>query len=277
MSSVATLTANPGGASKLGAFLRQLAPACLSVALFVCVWWAATDVLQLFSPAILPSPGDVARSAWSLATDGGLFRGGLYEANLFGHALLSLRRVCLAWVAAVGVAVPLGLLLGAVPAFERYAGLSVRILSQIPPIAFVPLAIVWFGLGELPILFIIFVGALWTMLGNVVAGVHAVPPVLLRVARSQGASKVQVFTRVILPATLPYLFAGLRLSFGIAWVAIVAAELVASSSGLGYLIMHARRILASGDIVVGMCTIAILGVAFDALFRVIERKICRWK
>jgi len=261
------------GATWLG---RRL-PGILSVGLFFAAWWAVTDGLGLFAPTILPSPAEVGRSAYSLATEGGLFQGGLYEANLFGHALLSLRRVCIAWLLAVGVAVPLGLLMGAVPAFERYTGLAVRILSQIPPLAFVPLAIVWFGLGELPILFIIFIGALWTMLANVVTGVRAVPPILLRAARSQGASEPQIFGRVILPATLPYLFAGLRISFGVAWVAIVAAELVASSSGLGYLIMHARRILASGDIVVGMGTIAVLGIAFDNLFRLAERRVCRWK
>lgn len=249
----------------------------LSLLAVIAAWWLATSGLGLFTPMILPSPVDVVSSAISLATDGGLFKGGLYEANLFGHILMSLRRVCLAWSAAVALALPLGLLIGALPAVERYIGLSLRILSQIPPIAYVPLAIVWFGLSELPILFIIFIGALWTMLMNVIAGVHKVPVVLLRAGRSQGASEFQLFCRVIIPAALPDITVGLRLSFGIAWVAIVAAELVASSSGLGYLIMHARRILASGDIMVGMACIAVLGVTFNAFFRAVERRVCRWK
>lgn len=277
MATAATVPEASSSADTARAWILRILPGAVSVGLFFAAWWAVTDGFGVFAPTILPSPAEVARSAFALASEGGLFKGGLYEANLFGHALLSLRRVCIAWLLAVSAAVPLGLLMGAVPAFERYSGLSVRILSQIPPLAFVPLAIVWFGLGELPILFIIFVGALWTMLANVVAGVHAVPPILLRAARSQGASEPQIFLRVILPATLPYLFAGLRISFGIAWVAIVAAELVASSSGLGYLIMHARRILASGDIVVGMASIAVLGIAFDSLFRFVERRVCRWK
>jgi len=243
----------------------------------ILVWWLATAGLGIFNPILLPSPLDVVTSAVALVTDGGLTHGGLYEANLFGHMLISLRRVFLAWLAAVGLALPVGLLMGAIPAFGRYTRLSVEILSQIPPIAYVPLAIIWFGLGEMPILFIIFVGALWVMLMNVVAGVRNVPTLLLRVARSQGASESQIFWRVFLPASLPYIFAGLRISFGVAWVAIVAAELVASSSGLGYLIMHARRILASSDIIVGMACIGLLGVAFDLLFRMAERRICRWK
>jgi ABC-type nitrate/sulfonate/bicarbonate transport system, permease component len=167
--------------------------------------------------------------------------------------------------------------LGAWPGISRYTDLAIRILSQVPPIAYIPLAIVWFGLGETPILFIIFIGAMWTMLTSVESGIQNVPPILLRAARSQGASEPQVFWRVILPAALPYIFTGMRVSFGIAWVAIVAAELVASSSGLGYLIEHARRILASSDIIVGMACIGALGVTFDALFRAIERRARRWK
>jgi len=276
MTQAATIPDLTGGTESRSAFARRVLPGIVSAGLFFAAWWTVTDGLELFSPIILPSPIEVGRSAISLAT-GSLFNGGLYQANLFGHALLSLRRVFIGWLFAVGMAIPLGLLMGAVPTFWRYTGLSVRIFSQVPPIAFMPLAIVWFGLGELPILFIIFIGTFWTMLNNVIAGVNAVPPILLRAARSQGASGSQIFVRVMLPAMFPYLFVGLRVSFGIAWVSIVAAELVASSSGLGYLIMHAMNLLASGDVIVGMGTIAIIGIAFDHFFRVVERKVCRWK
>lgn len=256
---------------------RSIVNRTMSLVAVVAIWWLVTDVLGLFSPIILPSPVDVFQSALSLATNGNLSGGGLYEANLFGHILLSLRRVCIAWLAAIAIAIPFGVLIGAVSTFERYIGLSVQILSQVPPIAYIPFAIVWFGLGETPILFIIFIGALWTMLINVVSGVRGVPDILVRVARSQGATEFQILWRVILPAALPYVFTGMRVSFGVAWVSIVAAELIASSSGLGYLIMHARRILASSDIIVGMACIGGVGVAFDLLFRALERRLCRWK
>lgn len=257
--------------------MQSLAIRVASIGMIVAAWWVVTDALPLFSPIILPSPGDVVKSAYSLARDGGLTSGGLYEANLLGHILISLRRVLIAWACAVAVALPLGFALGAWPDVSRYVDLTVRIASQVPPIAFIPLAIVWFGLGEAPILFIIFIGALWAMLTSVESGVRSVPQLLVRAARSQGASDAPVFTRVILPAALPYVFTGMRVSFGVAWVAIVAAELVASSSGLGYLIEHARRILASSDIVVGMICIGMLGVTFDALFRALENRLCRWK
>lgn len=257
--------------------MQSLAIRGSSIVILVAVWWLLTDAIPLFSPIILPSPFDVVKSAVTLVTEGGLESGGLYEANLLGHILISLRRVFVAWACAVALALPLGFVLGAWPAVSRYVDLSLRIASQVPPIAFIPLAIVWFGLGEAPILFIIFIGALWAMLTSVESGVRSVPPLLVRAARSQGASELQVFLRVILPAALPYVFTGMRVSFGIAWVAIVAGELVASSSGLGYLIEHARRILASSDIIVGMICIGVLGVLFDTLFRTVERKICRWK
>jgi len=257
--------------------IQSLTIRVVSCVILIATWWLLTDAIPLFSPIILPSPIDVARSAVTLARDGGLKSGGLYEANLFGHILISLWRVSLAWTCAVALALPLGFALGAWPVVSRYVDLSVRIASQIPPIAFIPLAIVWFGLGEAPILFIIFIGALWAMLTSVESGVRSVPPLLVRAARSQGASELQVFTRVILPAALPYIFTGMRVSFGIAWVAIVAGELVASSSGLGYLIEHARRILASSDIIVGMICIGVIGVLFDTLFRTVEHRICRWR
>ena len=257
--------------------MNSLAIRVSSVVILIAGWWLVTDAVPLFNPIILPSPADVGSSAVTLARDGGLTSGGLYEANLLGHVLISLRRVFVAWTCAVALALPLGFVLGAWPAASRYVGLSLRIASQVPPIAFIPLAIVWFGLGETPILFIIFIGALWAMLTSVESGVRSVPPLLVRAARSQGASGFQVFTRVMLPAALPYVFTGMRVSFGVAWVAIVAGELVASSSGLGYLIEHARRILASSDIIVGMICIGVLGVLFDTLFRTVERRICRWK
>ena len=257
--------------------LRSLLVRASSVVGAIVVWWVVTDVAKLFTPIVLPSPIEVMRSAASLALDGSLTKGGLYEANLFGHVLISLARVLVAWVSAMLVAIPLGIALGAWPPAASYAGLTVRILAQVPPIAYIPLTIVWFGLGEMPILFIIFIGALWAMLVNVESGVRNVPPILLRAARSQGASEAQVFSRVLLPAAFPYIFNGMRISFGVAWVTIVASELVASSSGLGYLIEHARRILASADIVVGMICIGVLGVVFDAAFRALEARVCRWK
>jgi NitT/TauT family transport system permease protein len=247
----------------------------VSVSAVVFVWWIVTGGLHLFTPLVLPSPITVAEAAWQLLFDPdlGLFSGGVYNGNLIGHALISTGRVMLGFVTSVLVAIPLGVLIARNQAVEPYIDPALQILRPIPPIAWTPLAILWFGLGLQAIAFLIFIGAFWPMLLNTISGVREVPSILRRAAASLGATRTQVLFTVVLPAAIPFLFTGLRLSFGSAWITIVAAELIAASEGLGYLIMNARRILAAPDIIVGMLTIGLLGLSFDRLFRVIERRL----
>ncbi|HVO90458.1 MAG TPA: ABC transporter permease [Casimicrobiaceae bacterium] len=247
----------------------------VSIAAVVSIWWMVTDGMHLFTPLVLPSPLTVVKSAWDLIFDPELqlFSGGIYNGNLIGHALVSTGRVALGFAMGVMVAVPLGVLIARSAALEPYVDPLLQILRPIPPIAWTPLAILWFGLGLKGIVFLIFLGAFWPMLLNTISGVREVPPILGRAAYSLGASRRQVLFTVVLPAAIPFLFTGLRLSFGSAWITIVAAELIAASEGLGYLIMNARRILAAPDIIVGMLTIGLLGLAFDRLFRSLERRL----
>lgn len=246
-----------------------------SVATFIGIWWLVTDGLHVFAGYMLASPIEVAQAAFALATESSLFEGGLYEANLFGHALISLNRVLVGFGLAVLLALPLGLAIGTSTTVQEYCYPVIQFGRAIPPIAFVPLGIVWFGLGNTPIIFIIFLGAFWAVLTNVITGVTAAPRLFIRAAESLGATRFQIFNRVILPAAFPHIFVGLRTGFGIAWVSIVAGELVAASSGLGYLIMHARRLLASDDVITGMVAIGVLGILFDAGFRALERTLFR--
>jgi NitT/TauT family transport system permease protein len=254
---------------------RKLAKGVLSILLVVLVWWMVTDELHLFTPLVLPSPITVAIAAWQLLFDPDLrlFSGGVYNGNLIGHALVSTGRVILGFFVGVTLAVPLGVLLARSRKLEPYVDPVLQILRPIPPIAWTPLAILWFGIGLEAIVFLIFLGAFWPMLLNTISGIREVPPILGRAAASLGASRRQILFTVVLPAAIPFLFTGLRLSFGSAWITIVAAELIAASEGLGYLIMNARRILAAPDIIVGMLMIGLLGLAFDRLFRVLERRL----
>ena len=253
----------------------RLLQGVMSVSAFVLVWWLVTGGLHLFTPLVLPSPFAVAEAAWQLLFDPELrlFSGGVYNGNLVGHALISTARVMLGFGTAVLVAVPIGVLIARNQAIEPYLDPALQILRPIPPIAWTPLAILWFGLGLRAIVFLIFIGAFWPMLLNTISGVREVPSILRRAAASLGATQTQVLFTVVLPAAIPFLFTGLRLSFGSAWITIVAAELIAASEGLGYLIMNARRILAAPDIIVGMLTIGLLGLFFDRLFRLIERRL----
>jgi NitT/TauT family transport system permease protein len=239
------------------------------------IWWLATDGLKLASPLVLPSPVSVAHAAWGLLFDSEiqLFSGGIYNGSLLGHALISTGRVLLGFGVGVLIALPIGILIARSKTIEPYVDTVMQLIRPIPPIAWTPLTILWFGIGLEAIVFLIFLGAFWPMLLNTVSGVREVPPILGRAAASLGASRRQVLFTVILPAATPYLFTGLRLSFGAAWTTIVAAELIAASEGLGYLIMSARRILSSPDIIVGMLTIGLIGLAFDRLFHALERRL----
>lgn len=266
--------------ARLPMFLTGLKPqfpfqAILSLTLLIMVWWFVTNVLHLFSPLVLPSPGEVLQAARSLLFDPelSLFSGGIYGGNLIGHALISTGRVLLGFSLAVVVAVPLGVIIALYRPLGPYIDPILQLFRPIPPIAWTPLAILWFGIGIEAITFLIFLGAFWPMLLNTVSGIREVPIILSRAAASLGANRRQILFTAILPAAVPFLFTGLRLSFGAAWTTIVAAELIAASEGLGYLIMNARRILAAPDVIVGMVTIGLLGLAFDYLFRAIERRL----
>lgn len=255
--------------------MSRIAKGSVALAVVVFIWWLTTGGLHLFTPLVLPSPVTVAQAAWALLFDPqlSLFSGGIYNGNLLGHALISTGRVALGFGAGVLVAVPLGVLIARSQAAEPYVDPLLQILRPIPPIAWTPLAILWFGIGLKAIVFLIFLGAFWPMLLNTISGIREVPRLLGQAAASLGASRRQVLFTVVLPAAIPFLFTGLRLAFGSAWITIVAAELIAASEGLGYLIMNARRILAAPDIIVGMLTIGLLGLAFDRVFRVIERRL----
>jgi NitT/TauT family transport system permease protein len=253
----------------------RLAKGLFSISLIALIWWLATDAFKLFSPLVLPSPIGVAAAAWHLLFDPELhlFSGGIYNGSLLGHAAISTGRVMLGFAVGVVVALPLGVLIARSAVLEPFIDPVMQILRPIPPIAWTPLAILWFGIGLEAIVFLIFLGAFWPMLLNTISGIRETPPILARAAASLGASRRQVLFTVVLPAAIPFLFTGLRLSFGSAWITIVAAELIAASEGLGYLIMNARRILAAPDILVGMLTIGILGLTFDRIFSALEARL----
>ena len=253
----------------------RLVKGLCSISVAVLIWWLVTDVLELFSPLVLPSPIGVAAAAWHLLFDPELrlFSGGIYNGSLLGHAVVSTGRVMLGFAVGVSVALPLGVLIARSTSLEPYIDPILQILRPIPPIAWTPLAILWFGIGLEAIVFLIFLGAFWPMLLNTISGIREAPPILAQAAASLGASRRQILFTVVLPAAIPFLFTGLRLSFGSAWITIVAAELIAASEGLGYLIMNARRILAAPDILVGMLTIGVLGLTFDRIFASLEARL----
>ena len=243
--------------------LRSVRPYMVAGLSIIGIWQLAVLILNP-STAILPSPAKTAETLWSLTLSGDLFK----------HVYASLSRVLSAWSLAALVAIPLGLLQGTSRRFERVFDPVVELFRPISPLAWIPLAILWFGIGESGKIFIIFIATFFPILLNTVSGVKAVDPVLIRAGRVLGAdTKLKLFITVILPAAMPTIIVGLRIAFGTGWAAIIAAELVAAREGLGYLISDGMEILRSDLVLAGMVVIGILGVIFDSFFRLIGRSV----
>jgi len=238
---------------------RKLLPLS-GLAVLVLLW----DMALRFGggPQLLPRPLAVVRAIAELAQKGFLVK----------HMVASLFRVTWGYVAAVMVGIPLGVVLG----WYRRGGMAiaplVEILRPISPLAWIPIAILWFGVGDVSAVFIIFLASLFPLMLTAMNAVRGVELVHVNAARNFGLSGPALLRRVIYPAILPQLLVGLRLSLGIAWLVVVAAEMIAVSSGLGFLIVDARNAGNRYDLVVaGMVLIGVIGIVLDALMRGLER------
>jgi len=230
------------------------------IAALVLLWDAALALRG--GPQLLPRPGAVLAAIAELAERGFLVK----------HVVASLFRVTWGYVAAVLVGVPLGIVLG----WYRRGGMAVapllEILRPISPLAWIPLAILWFGVGDVSAVFIIFLASVFPVTLTAMNAVRGVELVHVNAGRNFGLPPTDLLRRVLYPAILPQLLVGLRLSLGIAWLVVVAAEMMAVSSGLGFLIIDARNAGNRYDLVVaGMVLIGVIGLALDSLMRRLER------
>lgn len=233
-----------------------------AVVVIVLVWQL---VIAVFRPhvSLLPPPLLTAQEFWALLTTG----------ELLVHTGTSLARVFSAWVITGAIAIPLGLVMGWSRRVEGIVDPFVEIFRPISPLAWIPLAILWFGIGEAGKVFVVCVATLFPILLSTIAGVKRIDPVLIHAGQVLGCTdQPSLFRKVIFPAALPSIVVGLRISFGTGWAAIIAAELVAARSGLGYLIANGMETLRADKVLVGMVMIGILGVGFDALFRFLNRR-----
>ena len=236
----------------------RLVPLGTAAVVIVLVWAALSQIMR--NTTLLPSPLAVVETLGSLVATGKLWR----------DTGSSVGRIFLSWGLAAAVAIPLGIVMGRSERLERFVRPFVELFRPISPIAWIPLAVLWFGIGLSGKVFIIFIGSFFPVLLNTIAGVRGVPPILVTAARTFGCSPLQLTTRVCIPAALPTIATGLRIAFGTAWMTIIAAEMVASRSGLGHMIIDGMEILRSDVVIVGMAAIGVLGFLFDALFRNIE-------
>jgi ABC-type nitrate/sulfonate/bicarbonate transport system permease component len=238
----------------------------LPLALLVS-WYAASNYTSLASSVLLPPPTRVAAAALRLLKSG----------ELLEHIEVSVRRVAIGMVIATGLAIPLGIFMGISRTSEMLVDGLVTLFRPIPPLAWVPLAILWFGIGNSTVVFITSMAGFFIILLNTLAGVKGVDRNLVLAARSLGARGATLVLKVVLPAAIPSMITGVRGALGISWMSIVAAELIAATSGLGYMITFYRDVLRTDVVIVGMVTIGILGIAMDYLLRWLERALVPWQ
>jgi NitT/TauT family transport system permease protein len=227
--------------------------------IFVLTWHFA---VQLWGGQIFPKPSQVMSGILELARRGMLVK----------YVVASLFRVTSGFLLALIIGVPGGLLIGWFgPAFRAFNP-AIQVLRPISPIAWIPLAILWFGMSDLAPIFLIFLASLFPITTASIASVQNIDLVHLRAARNFGVGGIGLFKKVVYPAALPQIITGIRIALGIAWMVVVAAEMIAVNSGLGYLIIDARNAGMRYDLVVaGMVLIGLIGLTLDFLVRRLER------
>jgi NitT/TauT family transport system permease protein len=229
---------------------------------FAVLWQFAA---RRYPPEQFPAPSDVVRAIAELAANG----------TLWNNIGISLARFTGAYTLAVVVAIPLGLFLGRFVRCHQAVDPLVQVLRPISPIAWFPLAVLWFGIGNAPAVFIIFLAAFYPVLLATISAVRAIPPVYLKVATNFGARPGMTFLRVIVPAAFPGIMVGLHIAVGTAWIHLVAGEMLGAQSGLGFMIVDARNFLRTDWIMAGMLVVGSLGLAIYRSMRVIEQMIGR--
>jgi NitT/TauT family transport system permease protein len=244
----------------------KVVPPALVILLLLAVWWL---VVAGNDSHIFPTPLEVATGAWALVEDG----------TLWQHIGASLMRVGTGFGLAFLVAVPLGLWMGWVTGAYYTLNPLFQMLRPISPIAWIPVAILWFGVGNTSPIFLIFISSVFPMIVQTTVGVRTIDRRYLRAAANFGVSRWVLFRRVVIPAVLPEIIVGMRIGLGVAWLVVVAAEMIALRSGLGYLIMDSRNAGNRYDLVIAsMIIIGVIGLLLDGATRLLEgMKTVKWR
>jgi NitT/TauT family transport system permease protein/taurine transport system permease protein len=247
------------------AFLRRAAITAISLSVALLAWSLFARYFAF--PDLVPSPVDTFGTGAEMIASGALL----------SHVAISLERVLIGYAAGCILGVLIGTLMGRIPFIRQFADPLLQLMRPISPVALVPLSIIWFGIGDLSRYFIIFYGVVIIMIMNTAAGVSATPELRMNAARCFGASRMQIFSRIIIPSAVPYILTGMRVALGFAFMGIVAAEMIAAQSGIGYLIMQSRMLLRTDVMFVGLVTLGVLGALIDGCFKLaIDRTMRRY-
>ncbi|WP_208352488.1 ABC transporter permease [Pseudaestuariivita rosea] len=250
---------------------RSTLTGAITVVVVFMLWWLLTSGTGLINPLRFPSPEGFASALGRIWSDG--YAGG----TLMEHIWQSLRLVLIGFLTAVVVGMPLGFLMGYDRRIEAFVNPIFLLLRPIPPLAWIPLAIVWFGLNDASKVFVIFVSAFVPSVINTYTGVRNVRKTLIEAARVHGATEARVISEVYLPDSAPMIFTGLRLSLQASWTTLVAAELVGAFLGLGRALQTAYRDVNTSMILVTMVAIAIAGAITTILLGHVEKRVIRWR
>ena len=249
---------------------RQLTLSFATLAVLLAIWWGVT-ALQLISPLFLPPPQQVLQKLIVIAGPQGFM-----DATLWQHLAASLTRIAVALVAATILGVPVGIAMGLSPTIRGILDPLIELYRPVPPLAWLPLVIIWFGIGETPKILLIYLAIFAPVVMSTLAGVKSAQQVRIRAAQSLGASRAQVLWLVILPGALPEILTGLRIGLGVGWSTLVAAELIAATRGLGFMVQSAGEFLATDVVLAGIAVIAIIAFLLELGLRALQRRLTPW-
>ena len=250
---------------------RSSLTGAVTILVVLLLWWALTSGFGVIDPNRFPSPGSF------VAAFGRLWTAGYAGGTLLEHAWQSLRLVAIGFLTAVSVGVPLGFAMGYDRRIEAFVNPVFLVLRPIPPLAWIPLAIVWLSIGDASKVFVIFVSAFVPSVINTFTGVRNVRKTLVEAARVHGATTARTMREVYLPDAAPMIFTGLRLSLQASWTTLVAAELVGAFLGLGRALQTAYRDVNTAMILVTMVVIAALGALTTVALAQVEKRVIRWR
>ncbi|HGL6804350.1 TPA: taurine ABC transporter permease TauC [Citrobacter amalonaticus] len=251
-------------------FSRQITLSLATLTVILAVWWTVA-ALQLISPLFLPPPDQVMQKLITIAGPQGFM-----DATLWQHLAASLTRIVLALLAAVAFGIPVGIAMGLSPTLRGILDPIIELYRPVPPLAYLPLMVIWFGIGETSKILLIYLAIFAPVAMSALAGVKSAQQVRIRAARSLGASRAQVLWLAILPGALPEILTGLRIGLGVGWSTLVAAELIAATRGLGFMVQSAGEFLATDVVLAGIAVIAIIAFILELGLRALQRRLTPW-
>ena len=268
--------ARPAGvhwARKLRTRLLHFWPTIALIVVVLLIWEFVLTKAAIFGipPQYLGSPSGIAEQLVVLLNKG------YTDVPLWKHFAASISRTLSGVVLAVLIGVPLGLAMGLSKFLDRLLGPTIGFLRPIPALAWIPIVIIWLGIGEQSKVFVIFMSSLLFVTTGAALGVRAVPKDYYLVAQNYGLNKVQLLLYVVLPPAMPQVLAGMRTALTIGWAVVVAAELIGASEGLGYMIRNASQVFDVNTVYVGILMIGLVGVCFEYGFRFVEKKLLHWQ